>query len=226
MARKKKPSGLKKRKRSISSYQRKFGGRKVGESILIVCEGEKTEPDYFTSLRRRFNLATVQVEIRGEECDPAPISVVNYALVKKEERDKLIKNSQTSLPQYQHIWCVCDVENPNNNTTLNEAINKANSVDFLTLALSNPAFEFWFLLHFQNTSRPYSNATEVIADLKTHLPKYEKSKCPFDLLFDNTEDAIQRSKRIISNHIDQGDICPNPSTLVHELIEKLISMAR
>ena len=98
-------------------------------------------------------------------------------------------------------------------------------MDFLTLALSNPAFEFWFLLHFQNTSRPYANATEVIADLKNHLPNYEKSKCPLDLLFEGTEIAIRRSKRIISNHIDQDNICPNPSTLVHDLVEKLKSMA-
>ena len=114
MGRKKKPSGLKKRKRSINSYQRRFGNRKIGESILIVCEGEKTEPNYFFGLRRKFNLTTVQVEIRGEECDSSPLSVVNYALAKKEERDKLVKNGQTTFPKYKHIWCVCDVENPNN----------------------------------------------------------------------------------------------------------------
>ena len=59
MARKPKPSGAKKRKRSMDSYTRSYGKRRMGKSILIVCEGEKTEPIYFNHLRRKLNLTTV-----------------------------------------------------------------------------------------------------------------------------------------------------------------------
>ena len=42
---------------------------------------------------------------------------------------------------------------------------------------SNPAFEFWLLLHFVFTDRQFRNCDEVIAELKKNgrLEKYEKS---------------------------------------------------
>lgn len=42
---------------------------------------------------------------------------------------------------------------------------------------SNPAFEFWLLLHFIFTDRQFRNCDEVIAELKKNgrLEKYEKS---------------------------------------------------
>lgn len=41
---------------------------------------------------------------------------------------------------------------------------------------SNPAFEFWLLLHFVFTDRQFRNCDEVITELKKNgrLEKYEK----------------------------------------------------
>ena len=48
------------------------------DKILIVTEGEKTEPDYFRRLIKELGLTTAKVRITGEG-DSAPISVVKTA---------------------------------------------------------------------------------------------------------------------------------------------------
>ena len=42
--------------------------------------------------------------------------------------------------------------------------------------INNPALEFWFLLHFEMTSKYFSSCDEAIKQLKKHLPDYEKTK--------------------------------------------------
>ena len=53
--------------------------RTVGKSILIVCEDSKSSPDYFDKFRKELRLSSVKVEVCGEECGSAPISVVDFA---------------------------------------------------------------------------------------------------------------------------------------------------
>src|SRR3546814_11877296 len=43
------------------------------------------------------------------------------------------------------------------------------------LAISNPCFEVWVLLHFERSARPFANCQEVIRSLKQHRPEYTKS---------------------------------------------------
>ncbi|MEG1909449.1 MAG: RloB domain-containing protein [Bacteroidales bacterium] len=49
-----------------------------------------------------------------------------------------------------------------------------NSICFIE---SNPAFEFWLLLHFMYTDRQFCNCDEVITELKKNgrIENYEKS---------------------------------------------------
>ena len=46
--------------------------------ILIVCEGEKTEPNYFTELKKALRLSNANVRICGRGSDP--LSVVDFAI--------------------------------------------------------------------------------------------------------------------------------------------------
>ncbi len=41
---------------------------------------------------------------------------------------------------------------------------------------NNPCLEFWFLLHFENTTKYYQRCHETIDELKKHLANYSKSK--------------------------------------------------
>ena len=63
------------------------------------------------------------------------------------------------------------------------------------LAVSNPAFEFWFLLHFEETTRPFHNADELRKALEQHLPGYKKNQDLSAQLAPHTKAASTRSAR-------------------------------
>ena len=89
-----------------------------------------------------------------------------------------------------------------------------------------PCFEYWLLLHFEATTRPYARAGErspadcVIDDLKKYLPGYTKGdKETFQKLRDKLELAIERAKRVQEQGVkNQTD---NPSTQIHLFVEYL-----
>lgn len=55
--------------------------------VLIVCEGEKTEPHYFNGLRDYYGLSSVHVEVCGD-CGSDPISIIGRAKQRyREEKD-------------------------------------------------------------------------------------------------------------------------------------------
>jgi len=152
---------------------------------LIVCEGSKTEPDYFESLKKAFRLTTVDVKVVYDKPDPK--SVVKRAEELREKR------KISSFAQYDQIWCVIDVEAPQPHPTLDEAYDRAQKRGF-NLALSNPCFEFWFLLHFERTSQQMTSkkAKQLV---KKYLPDDDKDA--FDnKLFPNTKTAISNASQL------------------------------
>lgn len=227
MPRKPKPSGqkTKERQRSEKSYERPIGHRPVFKSILIVCEGSKTEPTYFKELRRSLRLSSTEVEVYGKESDSAPIRVVEHGISYKVEREQQVKRGRENKPAIDKVWCVIDVENPNDNKSLGLAIEKANSVSYLELIVSNPCFEFWYLLHFCETSRPFISAGEVVDELKQYMPEYEKHRSIYNRLLEKMDLAIARAEGLLNNHPDFNSSIPNPSTMVHKLILELRALS-
>ncbi len=215
--------------RSNTSFARRPGQRPSRQCLLIVCEGLQTEPIYFKSLRQELKLTLVEVEVFGQ--GGAPISVVEGALKMRQERAQQTKlaqkqGQQFNTPPFDEVWCVFDVENPNQNPSFNRAISQANSNN-IKLAVSNPAFEYWYLLHFKETSKPFGNASELIQILKDKdcLPNYQKNLNMFKDLFPYTDIAIERAGRLFASYPDIGNDFPNPSTLVYKLVKKLKDMA-
>jgi hypothetical protein len=207
--------------RNIGSYDRKAGKHPPNKSILIVCEGKETEPNYFTALRNYLRLSTVEVMVIND--GGAPISIVNMAtrLVNRRKKEVRKKEKQS---QIDIVWCVFDCENPNLNTTLNVAVNKADSLNY-RLAVSNPAFEFWYILHFINTTRPFNNGKEVKEFLKIYIPNYCESLPVFTQILINVNTAINNSTQSLKNHPDGNNRFPNPSTFVHLLVVELLEMS-
>jgi hypothetical protein len=210
--------------RSVSSYRRRLGIKQPRRCILIVCEGAKTEPKYFRSLCRAKRLSPVEVEIiEGDSCGSAPMSVVEYALRLRRERKRDVRRGATGKLEYDEVWCVFDQENPRAGcSAFYEAVDKATG-NSLKLAVSTPAFEYWLLLHFVYTDRPFRNAGEVISALKEYLPDYEKGKNIFADIAAGTQEAIQRAGQIWSNQVSEARF-PNPSSLVFKLAQKLLDM--
>ncbi len=222
----KRKRGQHKHARSLSDLERRPGTRKPGQYILIVCEGEKTEPNYFRSLREKLRLLPVEVEIiPGDESGSAPISIVQHALYLKRQRKRNVRKQRTQKLEFDQVWCVFDQENPPH-ASFSPAVNQARD-NRLKLAVSTPAFEYWYLLHYEDTARPFRNADEITKALKKHIPGYEKCRDVYDdcQLSERTSVAIERAKRVWSHRADKREQFPNPSTLVFLLVEKLYGMS-
>ncbi|MBX2925626.1 MAG: RloB domain-containing protein [Chitinophagaceae bacterium] len=99
-------------------------------SILIVCEGENTEPSYFN----QFRLSSATVKSVGEGYNTT--SLVNRAIQLANEK------------QYDQVWCVFDKDDFDEND-FNNAIQIAEGQNF-KVAYSNQSFEYWLILHFDD----------------------------------------------------------------------------
>jgi hypothetical protein len=207
------------------SLGRKKPLRAVGRTVLIVCEDSKSSPEYFEKLRSKLRLKTVNVEVCGKECGAAPISVVDYAIAKKEE----VKTSSIR-DGYDDIFCVIDIDN---HETLDRAIQKAKD-NKLEIIISNPCFEYWYILHFEKTGKSYSSRPKLYSKLSAHLKKhgykpYKKSGCDFfDIIYPLRETAIENSKGILhSQYHNETDLrkC-DPATHVHLVVGCMMDMAK
>jgi hypothetical protein len=59
-------------------------------------------------------------------------------------------------------------------------------------SLSNPKFEYWLLLHFEDAT--LTNSRECSEKLKRHLPNYNKALDARKFTAERIKDAIERAK--------------------------------
>lgn len=192
-------------------FKRKGPKREPYKRVLIVCEGSKTEVLYFEEIKRRYRLSAANVTIANK--GSAPISVVKSA-------NKLQDIERKLGEKYDDVFCVFDRDE---HPTFDEACTKGRAGN-LNLARSWPCFEFWLLLHFGYSRKPYartgtrSPADECIRDLKDHLPDYEKAqKGLFRQLEDRLKAAKINAERTIVDRRATNE--PNPSTEIHHLVD-------
>lgn len=69
----------KRKSRRAASHQRERAKRAPYERVLIVCEGEKTEPNYFKGLRAAFGINTMNMIIADKKRGLDPKHLVEYA---------------------------------------------------------------------------------------------------------------------------------------------------
>ncbi|MBC8394429.1 MAG: RloB domain-containing protein [Deltaproteobacteria bacterium] len=211
------------RARSVRDSKRREPFKEPRDRVLIVCEGAKTEPNYFKHLIRQLRLST-KVLVIGKECGSAPKSIVEHAIQQiHQEGDN----------PYDQVWCVFDVEIPKNES-LNEAYNNIitykpakNSPTKLKHALTNPCFEYWYILHFEKVGKAFNSNRKVIHHLKKLHPEYDKaSKEICEEIYQNLETAISHAKGIIREKHCGDDLREyNPSTHVHLLVQYLQEVA-
>lgn len=201
------------------AYQKSRGLRERKSRLLIVCEGEKTEISYFREMISTHRLPTANITIIND--GSAPISVVNGAIKRlKEDSD------------FDRVYCVFDRDE---HASFDQAIRKAKEyrgVEIIPI-VSNRQFEFWFILHFSDSTKAYSSSKDIEKALEKLIQKegvsgfkYSKNKSGmYDLTRNNIKSAIERSKRIIEMAQKNGDLeYSNPSTLVHIVVEDLLKL--
>ncbi len=194
-------------KNSQGYSARKVNTREIKQRFLIVCEGAKTEPNYFKS----FRVPKVVIEIQGLGENPS----------------KLVQsaNELKSEDEYDQVWCVFDRDDWTKQD-FNNAITSAEKYGF-KVAYSNEAFELWYVLHFEflNTGIPREDYFKKLTSLLGK--KYEEnSKTIYDDLMDKQDTAIKNSKKLLEQYKPSKPEQDNPSTTVHLLVEQLTESAR
>lgn len=139
--------------------------------ILIVCEGEKTEPFYFQSFSMVKNSGSFVYEIKTDGGGINTIGVVKLAIELKEQEE------QSGNP-YDSVWAVFDKDSFSNQN-FNLAIMLAEKSQ-INCAWSNEAFELWYVLHFENRTTPMSRKDyeDKLTDL-IRKAGYQEGKNPF-----------------------------------------------
>ncbi|MDP2167913.1 MAG: RloB family protein [Thermodesulfovibrionales bacterium] len=189
--------------------------REPYDAVLIVCEGRKTEPVYFTALKNELRLSSVNIRICGKECGSAPLSVVDYALSEyKKSRE------------YDRVFCVFDKDQHETYDVALQKIKEIKDSKKFSAITSVPCFEFWLLLHFEESARPYASAgnnsvcDSVVHDLKRHVPNYKKGTVGiFALTYPSVDTATKRAELLEIRQ--KGANTDNPSTKVHKLVAYL-----
>jgi hypothetical protein len=183
---------------------RKVDTREIKQRFLIVCEGERTEPNYFRSFRVPKNV--VNIDIRGLGENPSRLVQSARELADEDE--------------YDQVWCVFDRDDwtPED---FNNAITNANELSF-KVAYSNEAFELWYVLHFEflHTGIPRCDYIRKLSKLLNN--RYQKnSETIYDELFDKQNIAIRNATNLLGQYDRYTPAKDNPSTTVHLLVKEL-----
>lgn len=200
-------------KRKLTSLNRREEQSSPTPFILIVCEGAKTEVNYFTEIFQFFKVPKTTyscIQADGTQ----PLKVVETAI------DYCGKNCKWEL-----VYCVFDRDDHDG---YSQAITKAekqtlkngaNKDIVFTAIPSNPCFELWLLSHYKEYNRE-DHRSKIFSELKKHIADYEKGKSG---IFNDTKakwkDAAERVKMQPGRNDYQ-----NPSTRVDLLVEKLHSL--
>lgn len=181
---------------------RRVETRELIDRFLIVCEGEKTEPNYFNSFRVPKNV----IDVRGLKANPSKL--VEKAKELKEQED------------YDQVWCVFDRDSWTKED-FNNAIAKAKQ-EGIKVAYSNEAFELWYVLHFEflNSGIPRSDYCKKLDRLLGY--KYQKnSENIYQEIESRQSTAFKNAENLLKQYKNQNPESDNPSTTVHLLVKEL-----
>ncbi|MQY78815.1 MAG: RloB domain-containing protein [Bacteroidetes bacterium] len=145
------------------SRRRHIKARKLYPAIAIVGQGI-TEQIYFIQLRKMEKLSFTLKPNLPKHSDIKSIVTKAKDLLKKE---------------FDVIFCVIDIDEINRNQVVKDQYfelrkryhNKGN-IFFIE---NNPCMEFWFLLHYKETTRFFNNYRQLETELKKHIADYEKT---------------------------------------------------
>ena len=200
------------------SLGRKTSGRSQRRTVVVFCEGARTEPDYLKALKAdpAVNKA-VSLEIDGQTHGSAPLTLVAAAA-------DFRARTPADQSEVDEVWCIFDVESPQNHPNLKEAVALARDRG-VKVAISNPCFELWLLLHFQDHSAWLDNRG-ARRELERHDGIEDKSidGARYMPLRDR---AIDRARDLARRHEGNGTEFPrdNPSSGMYRFLEALENLA-
>ena len=201
---------------------RRRGVRNLKKRFLIVCEDEKSAPNYFRSLKKHFNLSAASIEVVGGGGHSQPIEVVKKAVELKNRA----KDRHSGTEPFEHIWCVIDGDY---GVKIHDARAKVKA-NHIELAISTKCFECWVLLHFEESDTSTSDCDALVYSLnrameKKSLSPYQKGKCDFKTIVLDVRNACKRAEKLRKPGLARNELPENqnPCTEIYRLINAILT---
>jgi hypothetical protein len=219
-------------KQTESDIERPASNRKYTYHILIACEDQTTEPEYFKEYKDLFEAIWPKKTLFLKPIGTGrnSLGVVQQAI---EERSKLETNDKTTIDQTWAVFDKDDLDKSEGNIErFNEAFDLGKEKE-VKIAYSNECFELWLLLYFEDINKEtaipraeiYSRLEKAI---QKHQPEfvYEHGNSNVVKLvskYGNKKNALQRAEELFNYHKQEKhqEIESNPNTLVYNLVREL-----
>ncbi len=177
--------------------------------ILVLCEGQKTERIYFGALKVEMRLSSVSVQ------PPSKVRGLR-GLTKAADEARL------NDPGLDEIWCVLDHDGREEEVrqfrVWHERASKRRGGPRIEAVISDPCFEYWLLLHFEYTTRPFDNVggcEQAVRLLRRHVNDYRKGDRRFFESLRGLRDTA------IANAEKAARAGPSPGTDIGRLVQRL-----
>jgi hypothetical protein len=121
------------------------------------------------------------VDIKVVQRPKSPQEIVAYAA----------KYLDRATGDFDEVWCVFDVDD----FEIGSAVQRAGRAG-LELAISDPCFELWLLLHHEDCRAFQNGYKDVVRRLKKHVVGYDKTRLTFADYTDGVADAIRRAEKL------------------------------
>ncbi|HHB79058.1 MAG TPA: RloB domain-containing protein [Saprospiraceae bacterium] len=162
--------------------------------FLIIVDGQ-TEKWYLEMMKE--SIALPRINIKPE-------------LPKKKELHQIVKAIERHKNDYDKVIWLVDYDEIRNNhqeRKFQDIQQRLAKFDNIEIIANNPCLEFWFLLHFCETSKLFPNCKKAENALKKYLNDYEKTEAYFKNHRENIyqklihlqSKAIQRARKLDTN---------------------------
>lgn len=180
--------------------------------IVIASEGKDTERIYFKALAKEYTNPRVHVHVLERSADEQNNSSPEYVL--KQLNDY---KSQYELEADDELWLVIDKDRWTE-AMLSRVATECSQEVAMHMALSNPCFELWLLLHIEDATsltpeeqmlwmenrRKSKNADPYLkVRLRQKMGSYHESSYDTLALIAHVEDAIERARALDKNPADR-----------------------
>jgi hypothetical protein len=177
----------------------------------VVCEGKKTEPLYLRRFQHEVRNPRVHVETIGAA--GVPVSVVETAIDLRAKASQAARREHDDNLLWDQVWAVFDIDDHPNVERAKELARKGG----ISLAISNPCFELWALLHFVDWRRHIERG-RLRQELQRYLPEYGK-ELNFEAMNSSYDVAVRRAHTLQEDAIAAEAPGRNPTTYVFLLTE-------
>jgi hypothetical protein len=207
----------------------------LGDSFLIVTEGEVTEKLYFESVRAGLQLNPVTVHVVHPRCTDAAglvrATMSMYELDKDGHRLAREATGNRDVRIFDHVWVLFDTDISTKQHQLGPALELARK-ERIHIGHSTPSVEVWVLLHFRDRPGPLLNSDVAGRAVGVAWGQhYDKSAATFRKLWHaikpNIPVAVNRAAQVREYHSSAGtEFPPNPSTELDLLVRALNASVR